>query len=118
VLEDLANTLVGLGRALEVLVGLDLLADLLTLLRRDGLLASLPQLLDGLLVVSEILLASDEDDRQALAEVKNLGDPLSQGNKRVSIMTGTVRGGTRLHTFSWTLSRESGESIAKQMRIT
>jgi hypothetical protein len=31
VLEDLANTLVGLGRALEVLESTDLLADLLTL---------------------------------------------------------------------------------------
>ena len=32
VLKHLADTLVGLGRALEVLVGTDLLADLLTLL--------------------------------------------------------------------------------------
>ena len=31
VLEDLADTLVGLGRALEVLVGTNLLANLLTL---------------------------------------------------------------------------------------
>lgn len=31
VLENLADTLVGPGRALEVLVGTDLLADLLTL---------------------------------------------------------------------------------------
>jgi hypothetical protein len=32
-LEDLADTLIGTGRALEVLVGTDLLADLLTLLK-------------------------------------------------------------------------------------
>lgn len=32
-LKDLADTLVGTGRALKVLVGTDLLADLLTLLR-------------------------------------------------------------------------------------
>lgn len=34
------------------------------------------QLLDGLLVEAQILLAADEDDGQALAEVQNLGDPL------------------------------------------
>lgn len=46
------------------------------LLRRDGLLASLPQLLNGLLVETQILLATNEDDGKALAEVKNLGNPL------------------------------------------
>ncbi len=34
------------------------------------------QFFDGLLVVAEIFLAADEDDGKALAEVKNLGDPL------------------------------------------
>lgn len=34
------------------------------------------QLLDGLRVVTEILLAANKDDGKALAEVKNLGDPL------------------------------------------
>jgi hypothetical protein len=46
------------------------------LLGRNELLAGLAQLLDGLGVVSQILLASDQNDGQALAEVKNLGDPL------------------------------------------
>jgi len=76
VLEDFADTIVALGRALEVLVGHDLLTDLLTLLGGDGLLAGLAELLNGLLVVSQILLAADEDDGQALAEVQNLRDPL------------------------------------------
>jgi hypothetical protein len=76
VLEDLTNALVRLGGALKVLVGADLLANLLTLLGRNRLLASLPQLLNSLLVVTQILLASNEDDRQTLAEVQNLGDPL------------------------------------------
>jgi hypothetical protein len=75
-LENLTDTLVGLGGALKVLVGADLLANLLTLLGRNRLLASLPQLLNSLLVVTQILLASNEDDRQTLAEVQNLGDPL------------------------------------------
>jgi hypothetical protein len=76
VLEYLADTLVGLGRALEVLVGANLLADVLALLGRDGLLARLAQLLDGLGVVAEILLAANQNDGQALAEVQNLRDPL------------------------------------------
>lgn len=46
------------------------------LLGRDGLLARLAKLLDGLTVVTEILLAADEDDGQALAEVQDLGNPL------------------------------------------
>jgi hypothetical protein len=40
------------------------------------LLGSLVQLLDGLLVKAQILLTTDKDDGQALAEVQNLGDPL------------------------------------------
>jgi hypothetical protein len=58
-LEHLTNALVGLGRALKVLVGTDLLANLLTLFRGDGLLAGLAELLNDLLVVSQILLAAD-----------------------------------------------------------
>lgn len=50
------------------------------LLGGDGLLAGLAELLNGLLVVSQILLAADEDDGQALAEVQNLGDPLCNSN--------------------------------------
>jgi hypothetical protein len=75
-LEDLANTLVGSRRALEVLVGTDLLANFLTLLGGNGLLRGLGELLDCLGVMTEILLASDEDDRETLAEVKNFRDPL------------------------------------------
>jgi hypothetical protein len=76
VLEHFADTLVGLGWALKVLVSRDLLADLLTLLRWDGLLAGLSEFLDDLLVVSQILLAANKDDRETLAEVQNLRDPL------------------------------------------
>lgn len=75
-LKHLADTLVGLGRALEVLVGTNLLADLLTLFRRDRLLARLTQLFNCLRVVAQILLAANQDDGQALAKVQNLGNPL------------------------------------------
>lgn len=76
VLEHFADAFVGLGRALEVLERADLLADVFGLLRSHGLLRSLVQLLDGLLVVAQVLLAADEDDGQALTEVQNLGNPL------------------------------------------
>ena len=46
------------------------------LFRGNGLLRCLVQLLNSLLVVSQILLAADEDDREARAEVHDLGDPL------------------------------------------
>lgn len=76
VLKYLMDTFASPGRALEVLVGANLLSDLLTLLGRDRLLARLTKLLDGLRVVSEILLATNKNDRKTLAEVKNLGNPL------------------------------------------
>lgn len=46
------------------------------LLWSNWLLGGLVELLNGLLVVAEILLASDEDDWETLAEVKDLRDPL------------------------------------------
>lgn len=46
------------------------------LLRSDRLLAGLAELLDGLVVVAQILLAADEDDGKALTEVKDLRNPL------------------------------------------
>ena len=52
------------------------MADKTYLLGGDGLLARLAKLLDGLSVVAQILLAADQDDGQALAEMKNFGNPL------------------------------------------
>lgn len=49
------------------------------LLGGHGLLARLPQLVQRLLVVSQILLAADQDDGQALAEMKDFGNPLQGG---------------------------------------
>lgn len=58
--------------------------DYAYLFRGDGLLRCLVQLLNGLLVVSQILLAADEDDGQAGAEVQDLGNPLKK-NESVSV---------------------------------
>lgn len=46
------------------------------LLWSNWLLGSLVELLDGLLVVTEILLTSDKDDWKTLAEMEDLRDPL------------------------------------------
>lgn len=46
------------------------------LYRRHGFLTTLCQVLLGLVVKAEILLASDEDDGKARAKVVDLGDPL------------------------------------------
>ena len=46
------------------------------LLSSDGALGGLLQLLNGLGVVAQILLTTNQDDGKALAEVENLGNPL------------------------------------------
>ena len=46
------------------------------LFRADRLLAGLAKFLSGLGVVSQVLLAPDEDDGQTLAKVQDLRDPL------------------------------------------
>jgi hypothetical protein len=46
------------------------------LLGGDGLLAGLAELLDGLLIVPEILLAADQDLRDLRAEVMYFRAPL------------------------------------------
>jgi len=89
------------------------------LLLGDGSLRGLVKFLNGLLIVSEILLTSNKDDGKALAEMQDLGDPLSKTihvSMQLRHVRCAVQGGRR--TFSWTLSRESGESTAKQIRMT
>lgn len=91
VLEDFPDTLVGLGRALDVLLGTNLVLDLSCLrlgqyagcfwlmgaacahlLLGDRSLRGLVEFLDGLGIVSKILLATNKDDGKTLAEVKDL----------------------------------------------
>ena len=42
------------------------------------------QFFDGLGVITKIHLAADKDDRKALAEVKDFGDPLEKKKQKVS----------------------------------
>ncbi len=85
-LKHLADALVGLGRALEVLGGLDVAGNRLSLwsisivprfllqavaylFRGHGLLAGLAELLDRLLVEAQILLATNKDLGDIRAEM-------------------------------------------------
>ena len=89
------------------------------LLGGDWPLVRLPELVNNTGVAPEILLATDENDGETGAEVHNLGNPLyerNQPNLLGKTRQGEVRRGGR--TFSCTLSSESGESTAKQMRMT
>jgi hypothetical protein len=63
------------------------------LFRGNGLLRRLVQLLNSLLVVSQVLLATDKDDGQAGAEVQNLRDPL----ERESLVSKCLPGGSVTH---------------------
>lgn len=83
------------------------------LLHRDWLLRGLVQLLDSLWVKSQILLASDKDDWEPRAEMQHFGDPLPNWSVWAAGKAHVTR-----QTFSCTLSRESGESMAKQIRMT
>lgn len=76
VFKDFADALAGLGGALEVSDGADLLCDGHALFGRDGALGGLAEFVDDLGVVSEVLFAADEDDGEVLAEVEHFGDPL------------------------------------------
>ena len=75
-LEDLPDSLASLGTALDVALCANLLRDSETVGPRDRSLVHPRQILDRLAVISEILLARDENDGQALAKVQHFRDPL------------------------------------------
>jgi hypothetical protein len=85
------------------------------LLVGNWVLARLEQLRSRLGVAAQILLASDKDNGQTFAKVVHLADPLPAETE--SSQPPVTRENDR-RTFSWMLSSESGESMAKQMRIT
>jgi len=76
VLEDLTDALARPGGALEVVFGADLLRNGHALLRSDGPLRRLPELVNHSWITAQIFLACDKDNRQARAEVHDLRDPL------------------------------------------
>lgn len=51
----------------------------------DRALGGLVQLLNGLGVMAQILLAANEDDGETLAEMKDLRDPLDQAESALSL---------------------------------
>lgn len=74
-LEDFLHPVPCLRRALEVLVGIDLLCGSQAVIVGDGLLKVLLQVLRCPRVVSEVLLQPNQQHWQVLAEVSDLGDP-------------------------------------------
>ena len=65
-------------------------------------------------IISEVHLAADQDHREAWAKMQNLRYPLHTSK----LVERFHRLEHWLHTFSSTLSSESGESMAKQIRMT
>jgi hypothetical protein len=75
-LEHLPDALARLGTALDVALGANLLRNGETLGPADRSLVHPREVLDRLGVVAQVLFAGDEDDRQSLTKVEDLGDPL------------------------------------------
>jgi hypothetical protein len=108
------NALIRDCTALDILIGANLLTYFLALLSQDGLLSCSGQFFDRLHIVAEVALASNENDGQAFAEVEDFTDPLS-----ITLVAELWNNLPKeIRAVSCTLSRLSGESMAKQMRIT
>lgn len=75
-LKDLTNTFIGFRRAFKISLSSDNFFDSIALSLRYRLLRSLSKFLDDLLIVPEIFLTSDKDDRKTVAKMKNFRDPL------------------------------------------
>lgn len=74
--ENLFDTLLGLGRALKVLLGTNLLSNGLAFVGGDWALRSSLKVFNGLGVVTQVGLAADKDDGDALAKVQDFRNPL------------------------------------------
>lgn len=138
-LEDFPDALVGLGRALEILLCSNLLADILSL---SGVLASVTcdgikqgkalseHTCSGVTGFCEVLWSSSivfwSYLRSFLQPTRMMGRPWQKcrtSEIHCEVMSNQhlcFRYEAREHipTFSCTLSSESGESMAKQMRMT
>lgn len=118
--EDALEVALGQGRALEVLVGLDLLRAEQGLVVRHGLHALLAQGVHGRRVFPEVELGSDEDDGDVGRVMVDLGVPLGEaGVSRWSQAARTTRLGSEgTRTLALTLSKDGGLTMEKQMRKT
>jgi len=104
------------GRALHVLDCLDLLGDADSLLVLDGCHLLLSQALLGALVIAKIELGSDQDDGNTGCVVLNLGVPLFVVSDTVLFLS--VVFAFAFRTLAFTLSKEGGLTMEKQMRKT
>jgi len=76
VLEDFPDTLTRPGRAFQIMLSTDLLRNCHTFFRGYGPLTCLPEFINDSWIATKILLATDENDGQASAEMHDLGNPL------------------------------------------
>ena len=90
--EDVLDTVAGLGGALDVLVRANLGRHCLALGGRHGRLLVLSELLDDAGIIAQVLFAPDQDDRQALAEVDHLGNPLGKNRAEPRIRVSAGKG--------------------------
>lgn len=127
VLEHFSDTLVRLCRALEVLLGTNLLAHILGLGGLVVIVISTLRILtcSGVTGFWEVLCSSSmvfwSKRKSFLQPTRMMGRPWQKW-RTSEIHWGVSAGAWSCelvhHTFSWTLSSESGESMAKQMRMT
>jgi hypothetical protein len=102
--------------------GTNFACDLRALLGRDGRLALCAKHTSRTVVLAEIRLGCDEDERRALTEVRYLGVPLNAGQRppfhiRHECLQGGMKG-SGARTLSWTFARLTGKSTENTMRMT
>jgi hypothetical protein len=102
--------------------GTNFACNLRALLGRDGRLALCAKHTSRTVVLAEIRLGCDEDERRALTEVRYFGVPLNAGQRppfhiRHECLQGGMKG-SGARTLSWTFARLTGESTENTMRMT
>lgn len=106
----------GQGRALQVLVGLDLLGAEKGLVVGDRFHALLAQGLEGCGIFPEVELRSNEDDGDVGCVVVDFRVPLQRTNVS-AVVSGEGRTDEE-RTLALTLSKDGGLTMEKQMRKT
>jgi hypothetical protein len=119
--KHLLHPIARLRGALDI-SGTNFACDLRAPLGRDGRLALCAKHTSCIVILAEIRLGCDEDERRAFAEVRYLGVPLNAGQRppfdiRHECLQGGMKG-SGARTLSWTFSRLTGKSTENTMRMT
>lgn len=85
------------------------------LLGADGPLPAGSQILNGLGIVPQIQLASDQDNRQTIAEVQDFGDPLQDGKPEAMSSMFLPPCAAKTYLFLYVFQRIGGvDTVANQ----